>query len=90
MYFEPRTNSVTMNEDKIFFLRGFYTNSNGIIEIWVLDLTDEPKLLLQRTKVGKCIQADQLPVLDAEQNRRVNTLGHQPVKSLSAAELQVQ
>ena len=49
-----------MNEDKIFFLRGFYNNNNGIIKVWVLNLTDEPKLLLRWTKIGKCIKADSL------------------------------
>ena len=44
VYFEPRTNSVMMNEYEIFFLRGFYSNDNGIVEVWVLNLTDEPKL----------------------------------------------
>ena len=88
MYFEPRTNSVMMNEDEIFFLREFYNNNNGIIEVWVLNLTNEPKLLLRRTKIGKCIKADSLTVHDAGQDQRVNTLGHQPVELLSAAELQ--
>ena len=54
----------------------------------MLNLTDETKPILRRMKIGKCIKADSLPVHDASQDRRVNTLGHQPIESLSAAELQ--
>ena len=79
-----------MNEDEIFFLRGFYSNLNGIIEVWVLNLMDETKPVLGRMKIGKCIRADSSPLHDASQDKRVHTLGHQPIESLSAAELQEQ
>ena len=46
VYFEPKA---CCNE--LFFLEGFYTNDKGMVEVYVLNLTDQHKRLRKNTKV---------------------------------------
>ena len=88
-YFEPKTDNFMLNEEELFFLRGFYPNNNGVIEVWVLNLTDKPKQLKKNIKVGKCCHVYSSPEqVEQLQQEPVNVLGHQPAETLTVQETQ--
>lgn len=85
VYFEPKVNSNILNEKEMFFVKGFYVNKNGLINVWVMNLSNVPQRLDRNTRVGKCFMVNSPPVVQAGQ---VNTLGHQAPETLTPAEVQ--
>ena len=86
VYFQPKDNIFSLNNQDMLFLQGFYSNTNGEIEVWMLNMSHDVRVIQKGLMVGKVFKAydvkpEPVPAHD------VHSLGHQSADSLSPEEL---